>query len=149
MAQGDFKLFEEFAKNLGTGDVHDFGADTFKLGICTTLITPAVDDTTPRWVNYSGNEVATGNGYTANGETLTATTYAEVSGVAKFDAADVSLTQNTSGFTNAGWAVLYNDTAANDEAIGFVDMGGPVSLQAGNISFAWNASGIFTVTVTT
>lgn len=146
MARGDFTVFEEFAANIGDGE-HDLSADTLKLGLIDNSLAPTAADASPAWGDYSANEVSTAGGYTANGETLTTVTYTEADGVATLDADDVDLVQNGSGFTDAYYGILYNDTNASDAAIGFVDLGGPVSEQDGPISIAWNASGILTVTV--
>jgi hypothetical protein len=146
MARGDLTLFEEFADNIGK-EIHNFASDTLKLGIVDDTITPTAADATPTWSDYSANEVSTAGGYTADGETLASVTYTETDGVATLDAANVSLAQNGSGFTDAYWGILYNSSAAGGNAIGFVDLGGPVSEQAGPAAINWNASGILTVTV--
>jgi len=146
MARGDLTLFEEFADNIGK-EIHNFASDTLKLGIVDDTITPTAADATPTWSDYSANEESTAGGYTADGETLASVTYTETDGVATLDAANVSLAQNGSGFTDAYWGILYNSSAAGGNAIGFVDLGGPVSEQAGPAAINWNASGILTVTV--
>ena len=146
MATGDFTLFEEFADQIGE-EGHKFDTDTLKLGIVDDTITPTAADATPTWSDYSANEVSTAGGYTANGVTLSSVTWTESGGVATLDAADVSLSKNESGFTDAYWAILYNDTNAADMAIGFLEMGGPVSEAAGPVAINWNANGILTVTV--
>ncbi len=64
------------------------------------------------------------------------------------DGDNVSLSQDGSGFTDAYWGIIYSDTSATDRAIAYVDLGGPVSEQAGPVAVNWNASGILTVTVT-
>jgi hypothetical protein len=113
-------------------------------------ITPTAADATPTWGDYSGNEVSTAGGYSANGISLAytgATRWAEADGVGTLDADNITISQNGSGFTDAYWGILYNDTAASDQAIGFLDLGGPVSEQDGDITITWNASGILTVTV--
>lgn len=146
MAAGDLTVFEEFALALGD-EVHDFAADTFKLGLVTSSSTPTASDATPTWSDYVANEVGTGGGYPANGITLGSVTFSEAGGVATFDAANITITQDGSGFTDARWGILYNDDAASDQAIAFLDLGGDVSEQAGDITITWNASGIFTITV--
>ena len=124
------------------------GRETFKVGLIDNSTPPTAADATPRWGDYSGNEVS-GTGYTAGGATLSGTSTAEASGVTTFDdTGNVTWSQNGAGPTNVYWAILYNDTAASDQAVGFLDMGGPVSLQDGDISITWNASGILTTTVT-
>ena len=146
MARGDFVLFEEFAENLGGGD-HDFTVNTLKLGIVTNTLTPLATVAAPTWATYSANDVSALGGYVAGGITLTTVTYTEAAGVATLDADNVSLAQNAAGFTDGHWGILYNSTPVANPAIGFVDLGGPVSEAAGPIAINWNASGIFTVTI--
>jgi hypothetical protein len=146
MATGDVTIFEEVAEMIGE-ETFNFESDTLKLGLIDNSTPPTAADATPRWADYSGNEVSTAGGYTANGETLASVTYTEAAGVATLDADNVSLSQDGSGFTDAYWGIIYDDTATNDEAIGFVELGGPVSEQAGPVAINWNASGIMTVTV--
>ena len=53
--------------------------------------------------------------------------------------------QDASNDTDAYWALIYNDTDASDSAIGFVDLGGPVDMSAGDLTITWNALGILTI----
>jgi hypothetical protein len=146
MAQGDLTVFEEFALDIGKG-VHDFTSDTLKLALIDDSLAPTAADATPAWGDYSANEVS-GTGYTAGGKELTGVTFTEASGVATLDdTGNVTWSQNGAGPTDIYYAVLYNDDAASDQAICFIDMGGPVSLQDGDVTVTWNASGILTVTV--
>jgi hypothetical protein len=136
MARGDVTLFSEFMKDAMSG-VHNLPSATLKLGIIDNTAAPTVNDATPRWADYVANEVATTGNYTANGETLTTVVLAMVSNLATLSADDVNIGIHASGFTDGYWGILYNDTATNDEAIGFVDMGGPVSEQADDVDFEW------------
>lgn len=147
MARNDWVTFEEFSEDLSNG-VHNLGSDTFKVGLIDNTTPPTAADATPRWGDYSGNEVS-GTGYTAGGYTLTGTSTAEADGETTFDDSGApTWAQNGAGPTDIYWAVLYNDSATADQAIGFLDMGGPVSLQDGPVTITWNTSGILTVTVT-
>ena len=147
MARGDLTVFEEFSKDLGN-ERHNFGTDTLKMGLITNAITPTANDATPTWGDYSSAQVSTAGGYTNGGITLASVTYTEAGGVATLDAANVSLSQNASGFTNAYWAIIYNYADLSGlNAICFIDLGGPVSEAAGPISVTFNAAGILTVTV--
>ena len=142
MAAGDLTVFEESALDFING-VHNLGSDTIKVGLVDDTVAPAADDATPRWADYSANEVSTAGGYTANGETLSGTGTSEADGTATFDdSGNISLSQDGSGFTDAYWAIIYNDTATNDEALAFVELDGPVSEQAGPITITWHTSGI-------
>jgi hypothetical protein len=152
MAAGDVTVFEEFADQLGM-EIHDFDNDTIKLALIDDTVTPTAADATPAWgatsgVDYDANEVSAAGGYTSGGETV-AVTWSEAGGVATLNdnTGDVSLEQNPSGFTDARWGILYNDSATNKNAIAFVDLGGDVSEQAGPIEINWHTNGILTITV--
>jgi hypothetical protein len=151
MARGDFTLFDEFVAQIGLKK-HNLDTDVLKLAFIDNFITPTAGDATPQWgvgsgVDYDGNEVSTAGGYVAGGFTISAPSYVEAAGTGTLndDDSNLSLAQNGSGFTNAYWAILYNDTATNKDAIGFYDLGGPVSEVAGPINFNFNASGILTI----
>ena len=148
MARGDFTIFQDFALTLGSG-VFDFDNDTIKLGLVSNGVTPAATDVHPNWADYSGSEVSSAGGYTAGGETIPVT-WTEAAGVATLDdnSGDIALAQNGSGFTNAYYGILYDDTEGTDAAIGFIDLNGPVSEQEGPVNINWHTSGILTVTVT-
>ena len=145
MATGDFTVFEEFSLDLGSG-VHDLSSDTFKIAFIDNTTPPTAADATPRWADYSANEVS-GTGYTAGGQAVDNVSYTEADGVATFDFDDEVFSQNGAGPTDIYWGILYNDTAASDQAVGFIEMGGPVSMVAGDVTCAPNASGVLTVTV--
>ena len=153
MATGDITIFNQFVDDLAN-KTHNLKTDTFKLGFITSAVTPAAADTTPMWSvgsgkDYDGNEVvATGN-YTAGGITIGNPTFSFVGGAGKWDdnGTNISLAQHGSGFTNARWGIIYNDTATNNEAVAFVDFGGDLSEVAGPISMTWHAGGILITTI--
>ena len=140
MARGDVTMFNEAGWDAWKG-VHDLSSDTLKLGIIDDTTPPTAADATPRWGDYSPNEVATTGNYTAGGETLTTVTFTMVSGIPTLAADDVNITSHASGFTDGSYGILYNDDATNDEAIGFVEMedaeGNPASEQADDVDFEW------------
>lgn len=144
MAQGDFTLFEEFAKTIGDG-TFDMDSDTFSLKLITTLPTAAT--ATPTLSDFT--EVSAGGGYTTGGIALT-TTYTEAAGVATFDSStNPSWTAAAGSPTNIVAGLIVN---GSDDALGYVDMttdsgSTAISLVAGDITVTWNASGIFTVTI--
>ena len=151
MAQGDLTLFDEYSLELLSGTHnHASSGDDFKVALITTL--PLASTSNPDLASFT--EV-TGTGYTAGGESILAgQSVTNVSGATyKWDSTDnPSWTQNGSGPTNIVAALIYNDTDTSgpDKAVGFIDMttdGGstPISLQAGNVSITWNASGILTL----
>ena len=152
MARGDWTTFEEFADQIAK-EKHDFANDTFKLAIISNGVTPAAGDATPQWgagsgVDYDGNEVTNAGGYTLGGETVPVT-WSESNGVGTLNdnSGDIALPQNGSGFTNGYYGILYNDSAANKDAIGFIDLGGPVSEQDGPVNINWHATAILQISI--
>lgn len=134
MARGTVTLFNETMLE-GFKGSYDLSTDTLKLGIVDATITPAADDATPTWSDYSANEVVSTGNYTSGGETLTTVTFTMVADVATLAADDVNLALHASGFTDGYWAILFESVSG--KAIGFVDMGGPVSEQAAPVAFEW------------
>lgn len=60
-------------------------ANTFKLALCTSALTPNDGDAGNEvWGDVSGNEIAAGNGYTAGGIALTGVTLTQSGGTVKF-----------------------------------------------------------------
>ena len=149
MAQGDLTLFNEFSLETLSA-THNLAAagNTVKVALITTL--PTASQTSPTLTDFTQ---VSGAGYTAGGEEITTgQAVTNVSGATyKWDSSvNPSWTQNGAGPTNIIGALIYNDTDASDKAVGFIDMttdGGttPISLQAGNVSITWNASGILTL----
>lgn len=150
MARGDFTVFNELAISLAEKKIN-LETDTIKLALIDNVITPTANDTDPQWgvgsgVDYDGNEVSTAGGYVAGGLACANPAATRSGDTTTFDADDpATIAQNASGFTNAYWGILYSDTATNKEAIGFLDLGGPVSEQDGPVAISWNASGILTI----
>jgi len=158
MAQGTLALFDEFAESIGDGRI-DLDTDTFKVAFVTLQVggTPTIakDDAVPTWgaggtTNLSTNEVSAGGGYTTGGDALASVTWGQTAGVSTFDAANNVWTSSGGDPATIKTAVIYSDTATNKDCIGFVDMTADgttaISLAAGDVTIAWGAGGIFTVT---
>ena len=144
-----FAAFELAAKS---GTAINLATDSIKLAIVNNTIIPTSSTALPTWgtagtTNLSANEVTAGTSYTAGGIALTTVTYTEAGGVNTFKAANVTIAQDATGFTTGYYGILYDATDVNKHCIGFVDLGGPVSVQGGPITISWNASGIFTETI--
>lgn len=119
MAQ--FICFNSFTEALAE-KVHNLGADTLKW--MATNAAPSLANT----VKADITEITAGNGYTAGGLTATVASSAQSGGT-------YSLTLNTATLTASGgtvgpfrYWVLYNDTAAGDELIGYADYGSSYTL---------------------
>ena len=119
--------------------------DTYKVLLATSA---TFDATNTTLAGVTKTEVANGNGYTTGGATLGSVAVTTVTtDDAKFDANDVTWTAS-GGTITASYAILYNDTDANDPPVAFIDFGASESAGDGtDFKIIWNASGIFTFTV--
>lgn len=100
---------------------HNLASDTLK--IMLTNVAPVVTNT----VKADITDIAAGSGYTAGGTALANVVSAQTLGVYKLTADDLV-------FTSSGtigpfrYAVLYDDTAASKELIGWWDAGANITL---------------------
>lgn len=126
-------------------DGSNAAADSYKVKLYASATFNAADATL---VGITGTEATTGTGYTAGGQALTGVAVTTVTtNDAKFDANDLTWTASGGAIT-ASYAVLYNDTDANDPPLAFIDFGGSQSAgDTTDFKVVWNASGIFTFTV--
>lgn len=124
----------------------DWNTDTIKVALVASGYTP--DQDAHDYFNDITNELSTGSGYTAGGATLAnpTVTYTGASNVAKFDADDVSWSSST---LTARYAIIYGSTgtASTSPLIAYVDFGTDVSSTSSTFTIAWDAAGIFTITV--
>jgi hypothetical protein len=146
MAAGDVSICEQFYVDVQEG-IHNLETDTIKLALITVATTPAVTDADPRFgagggTNYSTNQVTAGGNYSAGGPAIANPTVTLVSNKGRFDGDDVSIAQDGANPDNARWGIIYNDTAAGKQVIGFLDLGSVSDLTAGPFSVTWDASGI-------
>jgi hypothetical protein len=105
--------------------VHNLGSDTLKVLLTNTA--PVLTNTQKS--NISG-ELSTANGYTAGGATITITASSQSTGLYTLLASDVTWTA-TGNIGPFRYAVIYNDTASNDELIGFIDYGYSITVTNG------------------
>ena len=145
MATGDVTVFDEAKAKLLDGDYAS--TDDIKCAVLDNTTTPTAADATPALADYT--EVGAAGSYVAGGTSLgnIATLVTEAAGVMTFDSAtNPTWAQNASNDTDAWWGLIYNDTNVSNEAIAFVELGGPVDMSAGSLTITWSASGIFTIT---
>jgi hypothetical protein len=136
-----FAKFNTFVENLGR-KVFNLNADTLKVALTNTAPTPSTD-------NQLSNitQVANGNGYTTGGTAAASNAYSQTSGTGKLTANDVVFTASGS-LGPFRYAVLYDDTATNDELIGYWDYGSSITLASGDtftVDFD-GTTGILTIT---
>ena len=119
-----FNKFNSFVEDLAE-KVHNLGADTLKVALTNTA--PVATNT--QLSNIT--QIANGNGYTTGGTAATTVSSAQTSGTYKLVLADVLFTA-TGSVGPFQYAVLYNDTATNDELIGWWDYGSALTLGNGD-----------------
>jgi hypothetical protein len=136
-----FNKFNAFVENLAEAK---FNLQTDTLKVLLTNTAPVATNS----VKADLTEITAGNGYTAGGNTATVTSSAQTSGTYKLVLGDPA-TWTAAGGTIGPfrYAVLYSDTAANYELIGWWDYGSSITLAAGE-SFAVDfdaTTGVLTV----
>jgi hypothetical protein len=137
-----FNKFDAFAEAIAE-KVHNLATDTLKVYLSNATPSASADA-----VKADLTEIAAGNGYTAGGNTAAQTSSAQVGGLYKLVLADPA------AFTASGgtigpfrYAVLYNDTTASDNLIGWWDYSAAITLSAGD-SFTVDfspTSGVLTI----
>lgn len=134
-----YTKIQSFVENLAE-KVHNLGADTLKIALTNSA--PVNTNT----VLANITQIANGNGYTTGGAAITVTASSQTTGTYKLVGDDVVFTASGS-MGPFQYIVLYNDTATNDELIGFADYGSAVTLASGE-TFTVNldqSGGILTI----
>ena len=119
-----YTKFNSFVEALAE-KVHNLGSDSLKVMLCLTA--PVATNS----VKADLTEISAGNGYTAGGTAATISSSAQSSGTYTLTFGDVVFTASGGSIANFRYAVLYNDTATNDELIGFWDYGSTVTVASG------------------
>jgi len=130
-----FNKFHSFVEALSE-KVHNLGADTLTVALTNTL--PVNTNT----VLANITQIAYTNLST---RVLAGVTSAQTTGTYKLDANDLVLTASGT-VAQFRYVVLYNDTAASDQLIGWYDYGAAVDLLNGEtFTITWDAAGILTL----
>lgn len=124
-----FNKFHCFVEDLAE-KVHNLGSDTLKVFLTNTAPNASTHTAYDGVTGTTGPaEIAAGNGYTAGGNTASVSTSAQTSGTYKLVLADPATWTASSGTIGPfRYAVLYNDTAAANQLIGWWDYGTSVTL---------------------
>jgi len=138
MATSSFFKFNSFTEAVAE-KVHNLGSDTLEVALTNTL--PVNTNT----VLANITQITYTN---LNARTLTVSSSAQSGGVYKLTIADKTLT-STGGSTGPfRYVVLFNQTATNDELIGWYDYGSSITLGDGEsllLNFD-DANGVLTIT---
>jgi hypothetical protein len=121
-----FNKFNSFVEALAE-KVHNLGSDTLKVYLSNATPDAAADS-----IKTDLAEISAGNGYTAGGNQATISSSSQTSGTYKLVLADPATWTASGGSIGPfRYAVLYNDTATNDELIGWWDYGSSITLASG------------------
>ena len=135
-----FNKFHSFVEALSE-KVHNLGTDTLTVALTNTV--PVNTNTVLANITQIAYTNIT-NG-TTTGRDLTGVTSAQTSGTYKLDANDLVLTASGTVPTFR-YVVLFNQTATNDELIGWYDYGAAVDLLTSEtFTITWDAAGILTL----
>ena len=117
-----FTKFQPFVEALAEKK-HNLGSDTLKIALTSSAPSVAnsvlTDITEISYTNLSAR-------------TITTTSSAQTSGTYKLVLADLTLTASGGSVAAFRYIVLYNDTATNDDLIGYYDYGASITLTDGN-----------------
>lgn len=136
-----FNKFNSFVEALAE-KTHNLGSDTLKVALTNTA--PNATDTQLSQIT----QISGTNGYTTGGTQATISSSSQTSGTYKLVLNDVTFTASGGSIGPFRYAVLYNDTATNDELIGYYDYGTALTVTNGN-SFLVDfhgTNGVLTIT---
>ena len=135
-----FNKFHSFVETLSE-KVHNLGADT----LTVALTNSAPVNTNTVLVNITQISYTNIQDGATTGRNLTGVTSAQTSGTYKLDANDLVLTA-TGTVPTFRYVVLFNNSATNDELIGWYDYGAAIDLLNGEtFTITWDAAGILTL----
>jgi hypothetical protein len=120
-----FNKFNSFVEALAE-KTHNLGSDTIKVALTNTA--PNATDTQLSAIT----QISGTNGYTTGGTQATQASSSQTSGTYKLVLDNVVFTASGGSMGPFRYAVLYNDTATNDELIGYFDYGTSITLTNGN-----------------
>lgn len=138
MPTSAFTKFEKFSEDLAK-KIHDLHADTLKV-----YLTNATPNAATHTVKTDLAEISTGNGYA--GAIDIENTVSRSGGVSSVVTVDKSVTASGGAVGPFRYAVVFNDTAASDQLVGYLDYGSAQTLQDGDVLNIDFGSSLFTVT---
>lgn len=118
-----FNKFNSFVEALAE-KVHNLGSDSLVVALCATANAPVAGNT----VLANLTQIAYTN---LSSRALTVSASSQTSGTYKLVINDLVLTASGGSVAAFQYIVIYNDTATNDELIGWYDYGSALTLANG------------------
>ncbi|MBB2841260.1 UNVERIFIED_ORG: hypothetical protein GGE64_005042 [Rhizobium etli] len=118
-----FNKFNSFVEALAE-KVHNLGSDQLKVALCAAANAPVATNsqlsnlTQISYTNLSSRDITTASS-------------AQSSGIYKLTLTDLVLSASGGSVAAFRYVVIYNDTATNDELIGWYDYGSDLTLASG------------------
>lgn len=133
-------VYDSAKEHIAKGTI-DLVNDVFRIILLAAAHTP---DKAAHAVltDVSGNEIS-GTGYTAGGAVVAATAVTRSTVTVKFDGTDPEFTALAPAFR---YAVIYDDTHANNVLLALLDPGALQEPAGANTKIVFNAGGILTLT---
>jgi hypothetical protein len=133
-----FNKFNSFVEALAE-KVHNLGSDTLTVALIAAANPPVATNTqlsNLTQISYTN----------LSSRVLSNVTSSQTGGTYTLDANDLVLTASGGSVATFRYIVIYNDTATNDELIGYADYGSDVTLADGeSFTIRFGASGILTI----
>lgn len=133
-----FNKFNSFVEALAE-KVHNLGSDTLTVALIAAANPPVATNTqlsNLTQISYTN----------LSSRVLSNVTSSQTGGTYTLDANDLVLTASGGSVATFRYVVIYNDTATNDELIGYADYGSDVTLADGeSFTIRFGASGILTI----
>lgn len=119
-----FNKFQPFVENLAE-KVFNLGSDSLKIALCASASAPVAAN----GILADLTEIAYTN---LSARTVTTSTSAQSSGTYKLVLTDLVLSASGGSVAAFQYVVLYDDTAASDQLIGYWNYGSAVTLASGD-----------------
>ena len=136
--------FQSFVEAVGR-KLHNLNTDVLRVALSNTA--PVATQTVLDLVTNHPPPAAA-NGYPTGGNTPTNSGYTQTGGVGKLILVDTVFTATAGGIGPFQYVILYNDTAASNELIGFYNYGSSITLAV-NETFTVDfdaTNGVLTIT---
>ena len=139
MPSATLTKFDSFVEALAE-KVHNLGSDTLTVALTAAANAPVVGNTqlsNLTQISYTN----------LSSRAITRTSSAQTSGTYKLVLQDLTLTASGGSVGPFRYVIIYNDTATNDELIGWYDYGSEITLNSGEtltIDFD-QVNGVFTL----